>query len=89
MVQLSTIIIDPDEIYSLMKAVGVDPATVSTAAWDTSFEDLDVDSLGRLELATRVQERWGIDIEDEIVEELTPNQLVRLVDTRLCQAGAA
>lgn len=57
---------------------GVEPAAVSA---DSRFaEDLDVDSLGLLTIATQVEERFGVTLEDSVIPTLpTVGALVGLV----------
>jgi acyl carrier protein len=46
--------------------------------FDDSFGQLDLDSLARTEIATRVAARWGVDIEDQLTPDTTPAEVRRL-----------
>lgn len=64
------------EAGRLLAAVGVE---IAEHQYETAFEELGVDSLARAEIAARVQDRFGVDIEDELREETTPADLTRLL----------
>ncbi|GAA4233592.1 hypothetical protein GCM10022254_36390 [Actinomadura meridiana] len=68
--------ISGSEAGRLLVAVGVE---ITDAQCETAFEELGVDSLARAEIAARVQERFGVDIEDELREETTPADLMRFL----------
>ncbi|MET9294795.1 acyl carrier protein [Streptomyces sp. NPDC003077] len=71
-----------DELTGMLAAVGLDPA-LGQAALARSFEELDLDSLARVELASRIKSRYGIDIEEEITPESTPADVEKLIGARL------
>jgi heme-degrading monooxygenase HmoA/acyl carrier protein len=71
-----------DELTGMLAAVGLDPA-LGEAALARTLEALDLDSLARVELASRIKSRYGIDIEDEITPESTPADVEQLISTRL------
>lgn len=53
---------------------------------DRSFTDMDFDSLSVLEIATRIQQEYHLEIEDEaIVEMTTPRDVVDYVSGRLSE----
>jgi acyl carrier protein len=53
-------------LASALEAVGVDDATARLAeSSDVTFDQLDVDSLGVIEIVARLSTEWGIDIPDE------------------------
>jgi acyl carrier protein len=76
-----------DVVRDLLISVGLDPETAAQA-WERTFAELDLDSLARVEIATRIQDRFGIDIEESLTEDATPAQLKKLVTERLAPAGA-
>lgn len=74
-----------EDLGALLRVVGAD--RVDTTAFDESFEQLDLDSLARTEIAARVQEQWSTDVEAELSADTTPNELRELVVGRLATAG--
>jgi minimal PKS acyl carrier protein len=75
-----------DDLRLLLIAVGLAP-DVTEESYGLTFEELDLDSLARMEIATRIQETYGVDIEDDLVAELSPLQAKRLVNERLGSAA--
>jgi acyl carrier protein len=71
-----------EDLRALLAAVGADQ-TLSAAEYGRSFEELDLDSLARVEIASRVKTRFGIDIEDDLVAELSPTGMKHIVNDRL------
>lgn len=67
------------DLAALLLAVGAEPP-VGPGVFEESFQDLDLDSLARTEIAARVVERWGVDVEERLTPETTPAQLRRLVE---------
>lgn len=67
-------------------AVGADRG-LSSDDLDRTFEALGLDSLARVEFAARVQDRFGLDVEEHVVPECTPNEIRNLVQNRLVGAG--
>jgi act minimal PKS acyl carrier protein len=58
-----------------------DAAEVDDSTQDREFADIGIDSLVVFEVATRLQDDWGIRISDEELEELrTPKDIVDLVN---------
>ncbi|MFE7130740.1 acyl carrier protein [Streptomyces sp. NPDC057638] len=74
------------DLLTMLAAVGLEPST-GKAALDRSFEELDLDSLARVELASRIKGRYGIDIEDEITPQRTPAEVEELIGARLATAA--
>ncbi|WP_433546985.1 acyl carrier protein [Streptomyces sp. CA-294286] len=70
------------ELTVMLTGVGLD-AALGESAYGTTFEALGLDSLARVELASRIKSHYGIDIEDEITPESTPADVERLVGGRL------
>ncbi|WP_175408232.1 phosphopantetheine-binding protein [Streptomyces sp. TRM64462] len=70
------------ELTGMLTAVGLDP-DLGDAAFASSFASLDLDSLARVELASRIKGRYGIDIEEEITPESTPADVERLITARV------
>lgn len=71
-----------EDLRSLLLAVGLSPAAAPHAA-DRSFDELDLDSLARTELASRIQDRFGVDVEEDVTGELSPAGLRELVNARI------
>lgn len=67
------------ELATLLLAVGAEPP-VGPGIFEDSFRELDIDSLGRTEIAARVVARWGVDVEECLTAETTPTQLRRMVE---------
>lgn len=53
---------------------------------DRSFTDLDFDSLTVLEIATRIQQQYHLEIEDEAIADMTtPRDVVEYVSSHLTE----
>ncbi|MER5643442.1 SAM-dependent methyltransferase [Streptosporangium sp. NPDC002524] len=74
-------------VRELLLAVGLDPATGDDAL-ELSFDELDLDSLARVEIATQIQDRFGVDVEEQLTAEATPSLMRELVTERLAATGA-
>lgn len=79
-------VLSDEDVRTLLLAVGLDPAA-GPEADSRSFDELDLDSLARMELAARVQDRFGVDVEEDITGDLSPSGLRLLVNARV--GGAA
>ncbi|GIG92078.1 acyl carrier protein [Plantactinospora endophytica] len=75
-----------DDVRGLLLAVGASPA-VAAGDLTRSFEELELDSLARIEIASRVKDRFGVEVEDDLTPSETPIGLQRLVNARLAAAG--
>ncbi|PZG34326.1 phosphopantetheine attachment domain protein [Spongiactinospora gelatinilytica] len=82
---MSQILTDQD-LRTLLIAVGLSPG-VPDESLALTFEELDLDSLARMEIATRIQEKFGVDVEDDLVAETSPQQAKHLVNQRLESAA--
>lgn len=71
-------------VIDMLVAVGADP-TVGPADFDTTFEDLDLDSLARAEFAARAKQLTGVDIEDSVLDDSTPNSVRRQIARMLAE----
>lgn len=81
---ISTTTLLPDaELSALLIAVGVE-APAAADQFALSFEELEIDSLGRTELAARLADRFAVDVEEKLLPETTPNEL-RLIVTKEVQ----
>ncbi|TMR95157.1 acyl carrier protein [Nonomuraea basaltis] len=69
------------DLRALLLAVGLGPAQDD---YTLTFEQLELDSLARVEIATRIEDRFGLIL--EIAAEQSPAQVAELVNTSL--AGA-
>ncbi|RKT55660.1 acyl carrier protein [Saccharothrix australiensis] len=59
-------------------------AALDTAALDTEFADLGIDSLAVYEIVTRLQDELGVRISDDEIERLTtPRALIAFVNEGL------
>ncbi|SDR31263.1 acyl carrier protein [Thermostaphylospora chromogena] len=71
-----------DTVRDLLVSVGLDRDTAADA-WERSFEELGLDSLAAVEIATRIQDRFGVDIEEHLTPQSTPAIVKKLVTERL------
>ncbi|WP_084963794.1 acyl carrier protein [Thermoactinospora rubra] len=76
-----------DTVRDLLISVGLDRESAGEA-WERSFEELGLDSLARVEIATRIQDRFGVDVEADLTAEATPATLKKLVAERLNGSAA-
>jgi hypothetical protein len=68
------------DMRGLLLAVGLNP--VPPDALESTFAQLELDSLARIEIATRLRESHGADVESVLTtgEDLTPGQVVDMVN---------
>jgi minimal PKS acyl carrier protein len=66
------------DLAGLLLAVGAEPP-VAPEVFNESFRALDLDSLARTQIAALVVERWGVDVEERLTPDTTPESLRRLV----------
>lgn len=71
-----------EDVSALLRAVGHANADDGDL-YGRSFEELDIDSLARVEMASRIQTRFGVDVEEQLTAELSPSAMQRLVNQRL------
>ena len=75
-----------DDVLSVITRIvseetGVDVKDITRST--TFAQDLDVDSLGLLKIATQVEERFGVALDDSLIPTLpTVGALVDLVNTK-------
>ncbi|MEV4159834.1 acyl carrier protein [Nonomuraea dietziae] len=72
-------------LRDLLATVGL-PSSEGGEELQRTFDELGLDSLARMELATRIQDRFGVDVEDRITAEATPSVVRDLVNERLIGA---
>jgi acyl carrier protein len=74
-----------DDMRALLIKVGLNP--VPANALERSFAELELDSLARIEIATRLRESHGADVESELTvgDDLTPSRVVTMVNTAVTQ----
>jgi acyl carrier protein len=77
---------DEAAMNELLAAVGAEAAG-DASLHSCSFEEMDLDSLARMEIAGRIQDRYGVEVEEELTAECTPAALVVLVNQRLAAAA--
>lgn len=70
------------DVRELLLAVGMD-GDVDDTTLAMSFEDLHLDSLARMEIASRIQTRYGFDIESLITADSAPLDVKAIVNGRL------
>jgi acyl carrier protein len=75
-------ILTQEEVREMLVAVGA-ARSLTPDDHARSFDELDLDSLARTELAARIRDRYGIDVEDELTEEASPAVMRELVNSRL------
>lgn len=68
------------DMRGLLLAVGLNP--VPADALESTFAQLELDSLARIEIATRLREAHGADVESVLTtgDDLTPGQVVGMVN---------
>lgn len=71
-----------EQVRELLVAVGAG-AGVTVDDFTKSFEDLELDSLARTEIASRIQARFGVDVDEELTATETPAGMRVLVNHRL------
>jgi quercetin dioxygenase-like cupin family protein/acyl carrier protein len=83
---MSTEILSDGQLTEMLVAVGAEPDLVP-ASLDTSFDDLELDSLSRAELAARLKSRYGVDVESALTPDTTPNEMRGLLGAALSARG--
>ncbi|MEU7171964.1 MULTISPECIES: acyl carrier protein [Micromonospora] len=76
-------LLTPDDMFRLLRAAGGEPegTELTEDALDVAFDDLGYDSLALLEVSTRVEREFGVQLADEIIVELrTPRAFVEHVN---------
>ncbi|ADG76211.1 hypothetical protein Cfla_3332 [Cellulomonas flavigena DSM 20109] len=77
------------DFAALLHGVGLDRRR-GPESWSTTFADLDLDSLARVELASRIKGRLGVEVEDRVTADSTPAEVLDLVnDLAGARAGLA
>lgn len=71
-----------EDMRGLLAMVGADP-NLSDDDYRRSFEELELDSLARVEIASRVRDRFGLEVEQDLTGELSPYDVAELVNRRL------
>jgi hypothetical protein len=66
------------DLAGLLLAVGAEPP-VEPGVFGDSFQDLDLDSLARTQIAALVAERWGVNVEERLTARTTPEDLRRFI----------
>jgi hypothetical protein len=74
-----------DDVRGLLVAVGA-PSTTGPGDYGRTFDDLGLDSLARIEIASRIKDRYGVDVEEHLEADETPIGMARLVNVRLATA---
>ena len=69
------------DMRALLLKVGLNP--VPANGLELSFAELELDSLARIEIATRLRESHDVDVELALIgrADLTPQQVVTMVNT--------
>lgn len=78
------------DLQRILRAAAGPDAEIGTDAGtlDTSFEDLGLDSLAVLETGARIEREVGVRLEDsDLVQTLTPSELIDLVNAQLAVFG--
>jgi hypothetical protein len=66
------------DLAGLLLAVGAEPP-IGPEIFDDSFQDLDIDSTARAQIAVLVAERWGVNVQDRLTADATPRDLRRFI----------
>jgi acyl carrier protein len=76
-----------DEMKALLLKVGLNP--VPADALNSTFATLVLDSLARIEIATRIQESYGVDLEPALTtgDDLTPSRVMAMVNDTVVPAA--
>ncbi|MEU5311965.1 acyl carrier protein [Streptomyces sp. NPDC021562] len=74
--------VSDQDLIGMLLAVGAD-RSLTVADLDSTFEELELDSLARAEFAAKLKERTGVDAEEQTTADATPNAV------RLTAAGDA
>lgn len=78
-----------EDFRTLLLGIGLDRRK-GPESWSTTFTDLDLDSLARVELASRIKTLTGVEVEDRITADSTPAEILELVNTLVgAPAGAS
>ena len=77
-----------EDVRELLVIVGMGPS-VTSQVYGMSFDVLELDSLARVEIASRVRDRFGVDVEEQLTADATPAYLKQLVNQRLSAAAQA
>lgn len=76
---------DLDDLRELMRiSAGVDEEIdIEGDIVDTTFTDMNYDSLAVLELASRIERDWGVAVPDEVAADLrTPREVLDYVNRK-------
>ncbi|WP_440103931.1 acyl carrier protein [Streptosporangium sp. H16] len=76
---------DLDDLRELMRiSAGVDEEIdIEGDIVDTTFTDMNYDSLAVLELASRIERDWGVAVPDEVATDLrTPREVLDYVNRK-------
>jgi acyl carrier protein len=76
------------DVRDLLVVVGMEPS-VDSQVYGLTFEALELDSLARVEIASRLRDRYGVEVEEELTADTTPDHLKQLVNQRLSSAAQA
>jgi len=77
-------VLSDQTITDMLVAVGASPA-LTPADFDLTFDELDLDSLARAEFAARIKRLSGVEVEDSLLDDSTPNSVRRLVFDALAE----
>lgn len=83
---MSAELLSDEQVRELLVAVGAGAVTADDFA--RTFEELELDSLARTEIASRLQTRFGVDVDEELTATETPAGLRILVNQRLVPGGS-
>ncbi|MEW2299813.1 acyl carrier protein [Streptomyces sp. NPDC006655] len=64
--------VSDQDLIGMLLAVGAD-RSLTVADLDSTFEELELDSLARAEFAAKLKERTGVDAEEQTTADATPN----------------
>ncbi|MCH5670860.1 acyl carrier protein [Streptomyces gilvus] len=64
--------VSDQDMIGILLAVGAD-RSITVADLDSTFEQLELDSLARAEFAAKLKERTGVDAEEQTTADATPN----------------
>ncbi len=76
-------VLTPDDMFRLLRAAGGEPegTELTEDVLDVAFTELGYDSLALLEVSTRVEREYGVQLADEVIADLvTPRSFVDRVN---------
>lgn len=74
------------DLRELLVAVGLPPSS-DREVFGRSFDALGLDSLARMEMASRLTGRFGVNLEGELTPEVTPEDMQRMLNDHVSKTA--